>query len=364
VRGTLTPARDQPGASTLLLEVSVHRVAGGVAADNRGGNSLGPWRTTLDAQAASLLAANDRTTLRAITSWDRKLNYVAFGHEQTVGGEGGKIGISVGLVRSRPIERFFIALNQESESDSLAVNYSYPVIRSRARNLSVRASLGSHDGKTKLLDVMETEDHIRSARLGFTWDHADAWGGVNLADIEYSQGIEGLGASRNGDPNLSRALGRVDYRKLNTYLARVQTLSPHWSILAAVSVQRAYTDLLSSELFSLGGDQFGRGFDPSELVGDHGLAGKLELRYGLRQAIDGIAGAMIYGFLDSGHVRQRTPQPGSEAKESLSSHGIGVRLHVSPTLSGFVEWAKPRQRDVATEGDRKSRLFGGVSARF
>jgi hemolysin activation/secretion protein len=144
----------------------------------------------------------------------------------------------------------------------------------------------------------------------------------------------------------------------------VQTLSARWSILAAVSAQRAYTDLLSSELFSLGGDQFGRGFDPSELVGDHGLAGKLELRYGLRQPVADIAGIMLYGFLDSGHVRQKTPQPGSDAKESLSSHGIGVRLHVSPTLSGFVEWAKPRQRDVVTEGDRKSRLFGGVSARF
>jgi hemolysin activation/secretion protein len=364
VRGTLAPAKDKSGASTLLLDVSVQRISGGATVDNRSGNSLGPWRTMLDAQANSLLTANDRTTLRAITSWDQKLNYFAFGHEQTFGREGGKIGLTLGVVRSQPIERFFIALNQESESDSLVLNYSYPVIRSRAQNLSVRASLGSHDGKTKIFNVVETEDHIRSARLGFTWDYADALGGVNLADVEYSQGIDGLGASRNGDPTLSRALGRVDYRKLNAYLARVQTLSARWSILAAVSAQQAYTDLLSSELFSLGGDQFGRGFDPSELVGDHGIASKLELRYGVRQPIAGIAGFMLYGFRDFGQVRQKTPQPGSDARESLSSWGFGLRLHVSPTFTGFVEWAQPRQRDVATEGDRSARVFGGVSARF
>ena len=129
-------------------------------------------------------------------------------------------------------------------------------------------------------------------------------------------------------------------------------------------MQRAYTDLLSSELFSLGGDQFGRGFDPSEVVGDHGIAGKLELRYSVHQPFDGIQSLMVYGFHDAGYVLQKTPVAGSPAKESLSSFGAGLRLFASPSLSGFVELAKPMQRDVATEGDRNLRVFGGVSARF
>jgi hemolysin activation/secretion protein len=364
VRGTLAPAKDRPGAASLLLDVVPQTVAGGIVVDNRGGNSLGPWRTTLDAQLFGLLAANARTTLRATTSWDRKLNYFALGHEQPTGTEGGKLGIHFGSVRSQPRERFFIPLNQESESVSSSLNASYPVIRSRSQNLSVRASLGSHDGKTTLLSFPESEDHIRSLRLGFLWDYADAFGGVNLVDIEYSQGIEGLGASRNADPMLSRALGRVDYRKLNAYLARVQTLAPRWSMLAAVSSQRAYTDLLSSELFSLGGDQFGRGFDPSELVGDHGLAGKIELRYSIRQPFDGIQGLQWYGFHDAGLVRQKTLLGGGTSKESLSSFGLGVRLHISPAMTGFFEGAQPLRRNVATEGDRKPRLFAGISARF
>jgi hemolysin activation/secretion protein len=364
VRGTLVPARDSSGASTLLLDVARQPFAGGVAVDNRGGNTLGPWRTTLDAQFAGLLSANDRTTLRTVSSWDRKLNYFSLSHEQQVGDEGGKIGISIGQVRSHPVERFFIPLNQENESDSLALSVSYPLLRSRAQNLSLRASLGSHDGKSSLLGVVESEDHVRSARVGFTWDYADSLGGVSLADAEYSQGISGMGSSRNGDPMLSRAQGRVDYSKLSLYLARVQSISQRLSVLAALNAQHAFTDVLSSELFAVGGEQFGRGYDPSELTGDHGLAGKIEVRYGVHQPLAGIQNLIFYGFRDVGEVRQKTPAAGAAAKESLSSNGFGMRLHVSRSFSGFLEWAKPVDRDVASEGDRKPRAFAGVSARF
>lgn len=364
VRGTLLPAKEQPGASTLVLDVTRQTWAGGASVDNRGGKAFGYWRTSMDVQGASLLTPHDRTSLKAVTTWDRRLNYVALGHEQAVGQEGGRLGLTYSAVRSEPEEHFFIPLNQESQSDSVTLNYSYPLIRTRTQNLGLRASLGSHDGKTKLFKVVETEDRIRSARLGLTWDYADALGGVNLADIEYSQGISGLGSSHNGDPLLSRAGGRVDYRKVNLYAARVQTLSPRWSLLAAVSGQYAMTDLLASELFSIGGEHFGRAYDPSEAVGDHGLAGKIELRYGIRQPVASVDSIMLYGFYDDSSVRQRSPQPGSASKEYLQSGGFGMRFHVTPALSGFVEGAKPINRNVASEGNRDSRIYGGISARF
>lgn len=364
VRGTLLPAKDNSGAAKLVLEVSRLRFAGGISYDNRGGNSLGPSRLMMDAQATSLLRANDRTLIRGVTSGDSKLNFLSLGHEQMIGSSGGKLGFFANSVRSQPKERFFIPLKQQTESQSYSLQYTQPLIRRRAENLAIRTTLGSYDGQTSLFDVVETRDAIRSWRLGMTYDLADAWGGVNLVDVEYSQGIPGLGASSNNDPMLSRATGRVDYRKLNVYLARVQILGAGWSILGAASAQHAYTDLLASELYSLGGEPFGRGFDPSELVGDHGLAGKIELRYNLALPDLGIQNAMIYGFQEAGHVRQRTPLAGTDAKESLASHGLGLRLQVAPQLAGFVEVAKPRLRDVATENNQNARIFAGISMRF
>ena len=130
-----------------------------------------------------------------------------------------------------------------------------------------------------MFDVEDTKDNIRAVRIGATYDKADHWMGTNLLDIEVSQGISGLGSSKNGDPMLSRPSGKVDFTKAAIYAARLQTITSHISLLVAGNAQYAFTDLLSSELFSFGGEQFGRGYDPSELVGDTGAAGKAELRY-------------------------------------------------------------------------------------
>jgi hemolysin activation/secretion protein len=225
-------------------------------------------------------------------------------------------------------------------------------------------SLGVHNGETTLFGFTESEDRIRSLRLGLQWDAADSFAGLNLLDVEFSQGLAGLGASKNGDVLLSRANGRVDYRKLTLYAARVQSITPRWSVLGAVTVQRAMTDLLTSELFGFGGEQFGRGFDPSEMVGDHGVAGKLELRYGLRQPFAWVDAWSMYAFYDAGRVQQRTVAPGAEDSESARSTGFGSRFDLARQISLFVEVAKPLGRDVAAEGNRDARFFGGLSARF
>lgn len=364
VRGTLVPSPDAPGAATLFLDVTRQPLTAGIAADNRGGRQLGPWRTNADLEGHGLLTPHDRTALRWTSSWNDKLNYLQLQHEQPVGVEGKRLGASLSVVRAQPPELFFIPLNLETSSDALALNYVQPIIRSRSENLSWRANLTMHNGKTTLFGFTESEDRLRSLRLGFSWDAADALAGVNLVDLEYSHGIDGLGSSHNGDALLSRANGRVDYRKLTLYAARVQSIGGPWSALLAVSAQHAMTDLLSSELFSFGGEQFGRGFDPSELVGDHGSAAKLELRYGRRQPLSWLDAWSFYAFYDAGMVRQRTPTAGSEQTSRAQSAGIGSRFDFGHQISSYLELAKPIGRDVAAEHDRDARAYFGLSVRY
>jgi hemolysin activation/secretion protein len=240
--------------------------------------------------------------------------------------------------------------------------YSYPLIRSRSENLLLRSSFTVHDGETQIFGVEDTRDRIRAFRLGATFDLADAWG-VNLLDIEVSQGIDGLGSSKNNDTMLSRPAGRVNFTKSSLYAARLQYLAPRWSFLTAVSVQYAWTDLLSSELYSFGGEQIGRGYDPSELVGDHGLGMKLELRY-----TDTIPGYLMfsytgYAFYDAGKVYQRSPG-GLPSSESASSAGLGLRMGLGRHISCYAELAKPLTRDISAEENRNARGFAGLSFRF
>jgi hemolysin activation/secretion protein len=347
----------------LIVHFSQQKVQGGLSADNRGGESLGPMRISADVALNSVLGLQESTILRVVSSGDEKMKYGSIAHEERIGPDGGKLWLLASMVRAEPKEMAFIPLNIETSSETYALAYSYPVIRSRSQNLFVRASIFAHDGKTEIFGVDDTRDRIRGFRLGVTYDRADSWNGINLLDIELSQGIQGMGSSENGDMMLSRPNGRVDFTKAAVYAARLQSLTPRWSLLAAVNAQYAWTDLLSSELYSFGGEQIGRGYDPSELVGDHGVAGKLELRFTDTLPIGFAFSYTTYGFYDVGIVYQRSPD-GFDRSDSAASAGLGLRLNLGQYASCYVELAKPLTRDVAAEGNRDARVYAGASIRF
>jgi hemolysin activation/secretion protein len=359
-RGVLASSRSQQGASDLVIQVTPRIFNAGLSIDNRGSRALGPRRLLADAEVYYPLGMGARTGIKLVTTGNGELSYAALSHDQWLGSEGGKLGLGYSASRSKPELQTIIPLNLQTASDTLSLSYSHPVKRSREENLYVRAALAVQDGETKVFGVRDTEDRLRSIRLGLTYDKADAWAGINTLDVEYSQGFKGMGASKNGDPFLSRPQGRIDYSKATIYAARLQSLGGGWSALGAFNGQYAFSTLLAAELFSFGGEQFGRGYDPSELTGDHGAALKFELRYS--GAISG-ATYTTYGFYDVGQVRQRNPG-GLPASTSAASSGLGLRLNLGRHVSGVVEIAKPLTKIVAQENDHKLRFYGGLSLRF
>ncbi|MBI5719247.1 MAG: ShlB/FhaC/HecB family hemolysin secretion/activation protein [Burkholderiales bacterium] len=366
-RALLVPSATQQGASDLVVQVTEQRFAGGLSIDNRGGRALGPLRASVDLEQRGLIGWGDRTSVRFVGAEKGEMKFLSVSHDEAVGRDGTRGGVSWSRVRSRPdTGTSFIPLDLETESDSAALTLSHPLARSRSQNLSLRAALTGHDGETLLFGVRDTEDRIRALRLGLTFDLADSARGVNIVDVELAHGFEALGASRAGDAFLSRANGKPAFTKIGLYAARLQSLqsvAPGLALLAAVSGQVAFDDLLSPELYSFGGEQFGRGYDPSEIVGDHGAALKLELRYTLGSEGALAFGATVYGFYDAGVVRQRSPG-GLDARQSATSAGLGVRFDAGRLLSGYLELAKPLTRVVAAEGNRDGRAYGGLSLRF
>jgi len=364
-RAAIKSSGSEPGASEMTIQFFQQKVQGGLSIDNRGGKQLGPLRMSGDIELNSVLGLQENTTLRAVTSGDNDaLKYLSLSHDERIGLEGGKLNLSIYFVESKPRELLFIPLEEKTKSESAALTYSYPVVRSRSQNLYLRGAFSAYNGTTDIFGVEITRDHIRALRLGATYDLADSFHGVNVLDIELSQGINGLGSSDNHDPLLSRFDGRVDFTKTTLYAARLQALAPKWSMLAAINAQYAGTDLLSPELFGFGGEQFGRGYDPSELVGDHGAAMKLELHYTGSLPTKSVSSYTAYGFYDVGKVYQRSSDGFFDSSESAASLGLGLKMSLGQHVSGFVEIAKPLTRDVIAEGDRHSRGYAGLSIRF
>ena len=351
-----------PGASDLVLQLARHREQSDLSSDNRGSEAQGPARLSGNLILQSLVGAASRTELRSVTTFTNELFYAAVAHDQFIGAHGGKVGIAASYVYSKPQELSIVPLRLNEQSDSLHVSYSHPIIRRRSRNLFVRGMLTAFDSTSRVFNVTDTVDHVRSVTVGATYDGADRLGGVNLFDVAFSQGLQELGASREGDQILSRSTGRVDFRKSTIYAQRVQALPAGWSLLFGASGQYAFTDLLASEMFSVGGEWFGRGYDPSTLLNDHGAALKLDLRYSLRLGAKPIT-LMPFAFGDAGRVWQRTPFRGIEPSQSIASAGGGAWLNVGRQFAGFIEIAKPFEPIVGQSATRGVRVYAGVSVR-
>lgn len=362
-RATLAPAAE-PGASELTITITQRRASGAIGLTNRGSKSLGPWRAEGSVDVYSLFGAFDRASLRVIqTVFDsNELTFLSGAYERPLGTDGLKGIVTGSYVDSTPGPPQ--NLNLPTNSVGATASLVYPIRRARVGNLSVRGTFSYFNGHTDFEGTELTDDKIRALRLGLAWDAIDAWRGVSLADLELSQGLKVFGASPDGSPLASRAGGQPDFTKITLYTARLQSLAPRWSVLAAVNAQYAFNRLLSPEQFAYGGEQFGRAYNFAELVGDSGIAFKIDLRYTDRTSWALAREVMPYVFYGIGAVWQRSPPPDESARSSAANIGAGVRVTGEYGLSGYLEVAKPLTRIVAEEGSKDPRVFVAIQLAF
>jgi hemolysin activation/secretion protein len=364
-RGTLVPSAHTQGAADLIVDVARDYTTVAFASNNRSSRSLGTKRANIDFGSYGLIGEWDHVGVHAGSSLDDKLNYVGLDYGSAIGAHGLQWDLSATGVRARPGRAANLeTADLETQSIATQLEVRAPLLRSRAQNLYLRAALTSFDGQSEFASADLSNDKIRAVHLGATFDLADGARGINTIDLEVAQGLDALGARKEGTATspLSRAGGRTDFTKATLYLARLQSLGSawggSWSALTAVSAQHAFTTLLAPELFAFGGDTFGRGYDASELAGDSGEAFKFELRYAGVMPEFGLTGYSVYGFYDVGRVRRLEPV-NETSSEHASAAGLGLRM-TGQRWQGLVEYAIPLDHDVAAEGNRDARFFFGV----
>jgi hemolysin activation/secretion protein len=364
---------DRPGGSDLVLRVAENRFGSSFAFENRGSRLIGPYRVLAQIGLSSLFGEYSSSSLRlATTGKDRELLFGAVNHSLPLGASGFTLELGANFANAEPgledlREAGFSSQDElHTDSWSASVGMSYPLVRSRATNLTGRLSLTASKGNTQLLGSRLSDDKLRAARLGFTFDFVDASSAVHLVDLEIAHGFDVLGASDESDERerLSRAGGRTRFSKATAYVARLQPLTERVSILSAATGQYAFNRLLSAEGFGYGGDQFGRAFDASELFGDTGIAGKIELRYSAGSAGRDLGGYTPYLFYDVGKIWQRSGSEDEPDSESAASCGAGVRFVLTARVAGYLELAKPLGRDVIQEANRNARFFFGLSFQY
>jgi hemolysin activation/secretion protein len=363
VKTVLEASPDNPGASRLTLALERTPFNGSLSLDNRGTRSIGPFQLTGVASVEDQLGLFERTTAQGIvTPQLRELRFFDVGQLVPVDAEGTTVEYGVRRSWSQPGDSVR-PLDLYSLTTSGRVAVSHPFIRSRAETLRAGLSFTIRDSRTDALGDKLSQDRLRIVAANIAYDFADGWGGSNLLTAELSRGLDILNATESGSANLTRGGGRSDFRKLLLSAQHNQPLTDQLILVLSGEAQYSPDQLLSSEEYGLGGKQYGRAFDPSEITGDSGFAGRTELQYVLPVQEDGLDYAIAYGFGDYGAVYNY--EGGTRhGRRSLASTGIGLRFGVFQRIDASVELAKPFITTPIGTQDRAPRAFFTLSTRF
>lgn len=373
VTSTMKPSENTPAASTLILKVeTAPKLEGGATFDNRGTEQVGPNQVFVNLSINGLGGRASQTAIGyATTSRTSELQYFSIFHTEVLSNEGTFLTLGWIDSVSKPGTTALRLLDNKSDYETWSVKLAHPFLRTRQENLTASVKYEQQDTDNKYLNVLTIQDKVRALRFGLNYDNADAYEGINQALLQYSLGLQGLGATSQANPLRSRVDAEDHFQKLTVNLSRNQELayfSPllnKFSVFVAFMGQYSPTGLLSTEECGIGGQQFGRAYDPSEILGDSCLAGSLEFRYTPDTAGTPFKNAQFYGWYDGGSTTNHTALSAFDAKtKSLASAGLGVRFGLGPYLSGYIEAAQPLTREVANEGNNNTRYFASISARF
>jgi hemolysin activation/secretion protein len=332
----LRPSTRNPGASTLVVEVTEKPYDAAARVDNRGSKARGPYQYLVTGTANNLIGAHEAFTLTYGGTFQfKELQFVGAGYRQVLNSEGLTGFANVSYAAGKPGLSELELLAFKTRSLVFEGGLSYPVIRTRERNLILTGLIFASNSEGDMLESLFSDDRLRGFRLRADFDMADSLRGINRFSATYSQGVHGFGSTDNGNLLASVAAGRVDFSKVEFSASRVQPLGAGFSLAVAAETQYALTTLLAPEQCGFGGRNIGRAFDPSELTGDHCWMASAELRYDLplgglpkdqADAFKYLKQSQIYTFLDRGEAYRREPAAGTPETQSGTSAGLGLRL--------------------------------------
>lgn len=359
------PTKSEVGAVNVVLKIWEQKGALDLGYNNYGSRFVGANQFSTAWTKGNVFSAFDTLKIQANTAVPlSEVQFVSANYAVPLNGNGLKMFGTVSYSNSEP-GHTLKALEVEGDSFSVNVGVSYPIIRSRRRDFTVNTKFTARNSATEFLDNELIDDKIRFFTAGVEYQSRDSWQGQNSFSLDVNQGVNILDSTNSGAAKLSRAGGRSNFFSIEGQVQRTQSLGSDFDVFGSVSGQYAPHPLLSSVEFGYGGASYGRAYDPSEITGDQGLAGAIELRYsGINYDEDSFFRFVPFAFYDHGKVWNEDV---GGKPISASSAGFGAYYSMQNGLGGAAQLAWPLTKSVATPvmgGEDGPRALVGMNISF
>lgn len=348
----LEPSKDDPGALTLVAQVSLKHVSGLGSLDNRAFDLTGPIEFLGIVDLNSLSAWGDKTEFAYFHAFPNSQNFGQISSESFIGASGLKLKVYGGAGVNLPTGSL-AALKYRGWTDIFGAQLSYPVIRSRQQNLNVYTSFDALESTVYAGDpsAQSSADEVRALRFGSDYIVSDlllgnAMPGTTQFAARLSRGLDFLGGFHGEalPPAVPRQGEKHNFTAIRFETSRTQTLFQPWdgasvALMGLVTGQWTPDILPPSEQFYLGGSRFTRGFYAGQVPGDKALALTIEPQLNTLIDLSWIGSrtevaSQFYLFYDWGETWQDLS---SDLHARLASAGGGARLQVTRNVEVDLE---------------------------
>jgi|CXWL01.1.fsa_nt_gi hemolysin activation/secretion protein len=362
VRSRIEPDPNDPTRHRLVVSTEFRAIDALASIDNRGSEDAGPLQAYGRVRGNSVLFDRDQASLGVFTTPASPSDFTYIEAAYAYGFKNGARA-AVAASASRAHDGHDIASPDiGGDSQSLSLRYDHPLQRGRAGGLWLGGAFDLRHAENDWTGGGGYADELRVASLnlrGFLNEHGHA----STVFARASFGLDILGASGRSLLRRSRYDADGEFVTFNLHMSHYRDLGRYVGVYASIDGQWADRPLLLSEEFSVGGQFYGRAYNPGEISGDHGLAGLVELRAGYDPNIGPISFLQGYLFYDTAEVWNYNTAPGAD-ELSLSSAGAGLRVSFEDWLTARLEIARPLTRTPYEENDKDWRQFFSLSAAY
>jgi hemolysin activation/secretion protein len=336
----LRPGKKFSTTDLNLALQSIKEDINSISVDNYGSELTGEVVAAAHLEKSNLFKLGEKFTLDLQRS-EEDLWSVAVGAATPIG------------IKNIKLETFYIyseneigarleGLRASGETNAYRVALSSKLLNTRKHQTVVRFGYEDRTHESFLSDVTDTKDNLRKLFVESSYIFRGI-SSVVYAAVKISKGMDIFGASEQGDINASRLTGDPEAWILEpTILINTRPFSDDGNIKAIFRGQISSDDLLSSDLFTVGGYGNIRGFDVAQEAAEAGYNFNIEYNHIIPTPLDDVqfkAGP----FFDGGAVYNRVQ--GSLQDTHFYSAGIGIeaRAKIVPAGDTVVrfDWAHP-----------------------
>ena len=307
-----------------------------ILADNYGSRSTGYERGLVSANLLNPLRLGD--DLNATILKTAGTEYIRLNYSLPVGNDGLRIGSNATYLEYKVITNEFKSLGPNGHSAGFGLEASYPIYRSRDKNLNLDFDYDVKAFKNNTITEVTSDYYTRIFSTSLSGDFVDQWlldGATNNAKFVFDHGKNDLKNSPNYATDISNSHTHGIFNRAQLSFRRDQFLKNDYTLVIKGSGQLTDHNLDSSQKFYLGGPTGVRAYPSSEGSGSEGYLLNLELKKDLPFNLTGSI------FYDQGYVRQNV--------DNFDASGVVINALNTYKLKGYgleFSWRGPLKTNV------------------